>query len=140
MNPSLGATGGWVGIWSVESGVAVGELAAEARSSRSQADELQEEIRQHRLSAKEICSCLVGEAFLYWPRRENNKEAYCLPLADHKTGFNIELKAKTLYLINRQRGVEFIEPLPPDSVCSDKEDPRIDEFFVGSGGCSPGGD
>ena len=115
---------------------AVAELEKEAKRSRARADEMEDEILQHRQEAREICSCLVGEEFLYWPRRENNKEAYCLPLADHNTGYNIELVAKSLYLVNRQRGVEFIEPLPPESVCSDKEDPRIDEFFLGSGSCS----
>ena len=115
---------------------AAAELASEAAQSRERADELQEGIRLHRQTVRELCDCLVGDEFLYWPRRENNKEAYCLSLADHKSGYNIELEAQSLYLINRQRGVEFIEPLPPESVCSDKDDPRIDEFFMGRGSCT----
>ena len=111
---------------------AAATLGGEAGEARSTLEKLKEKIRKHRQQAKGLCGCLVGEEFLYWPRRESNKEAYCMPLADHPEGYNIDLKAKTLYLIKRQRGVEFIEPLPPESLRADGDDPRIDEFFMGS--------
>jgi hypothetical protein len=82
-----------------------------------------------RTSARKWFGCLVGEEFLYWPRRENVNEVYCVPINDHAEGFNIELRAKNIYLISRQRGVEFIEPLPPAGEPPEEEDGRIDDFF-----------
>ncbi|MBW2699898.1 MAG: hypothetical protein JRF33_03680 [Deltaproteobacteria bacterium] len=108
-------------------------VSGEADEARSLSEELKGKIKKHRQQAAGLCGCLVGEEFLYWPRRESNKEAYCMSLADHPEGYNIDLKAKFLYMVKRQRGVEFIEPLPPESLRSDEDDPRIDEFFVGSG-------
>jgi hypothetical protein len=52
-----------------------------------------------------------------------------VPINDHAEGFNIELRAKNIYLISRQRGVEFIEPLPPAGEVPEEEDGRIDDFF-----------
>lgn len=112
---------------------AAAALMVEADEARLLSEELKEKIQKHRQQAEGLCGCLVGEEFLYWPRRESNKDAYCMSLADHPEGYNIDLKAKTLYLVKRQRGVEFIEPLPPESLCADGDDPRIDEFFMGSG-------
>jgi hypothetical protein len=92
--------------------------------------ELTHAMDEHRVSSSRLFGCLVGEEFLYFPRRENNAETYCVPIHDFGTGFNIELKAKTIYLINRKRGVEFIEPLPPPGVIREEEDHRIGDFFV----------
>jgi chromosome segregation ATPase len=99
------------------------------QASQKQVD-LQNQIDELRSSSRRLFGCLVGEEFLYWPRRENNKEVYCVPLADHPNGFNIELRARNVYLVNRQRGVEFIEPVPPFGEVRDEQDNRIDAFFT----------
>jgi hypothetical protein len=98
------------------------------QASQKQVD-LQRQIDELRSSARRLFGCLVGEEFLYWPRRESNKEVYCVPLADHPDGFNIELQARNVYLVNRQRGVEFIEPVPPFGEAREEQDNRIDAFF-----------
>jgi len=104
-------------------------LQAEATEAEQKQKEIQQAIEDLRTSARKLFGCLVGEEFLYWPRRENVNEVYCVPINDHAEGFNIELRAKNIYLISRQRGVEFIEPLPPAGDVPEEEDGRIDDFF-----------
>jgi hypothetical protein len=104
-------------------------LHREAEDARLLVESLDEGIARDRQTARRLFHCLVGEEFLYWPRRENNKEAYCVPLGDHPEGFNLELKARTIYMVGRQRGVEFIELLHPDDAPPEEEDPRVDDFF-----------
>ena len=104
-------------------------LQAEAAEAEQKKKEIQQAIEDLRTSARKLFGCLVGEEFLYWPRRENINEVYCVPINDHAEGFNIELRAKNIYLISRQRGVEFIEPLPPAGEVPEEEDGRIDDFF-----------
>ena len=105
-------------------------LARGSEEAGRKIDELVESIEQQRAAARRLFNCIVGEEFLYWPRRENNKEVYCMPICDHRASFNIELEAQGLYLVNRQRGVEFIEPLPPDGGATEEADQRLDDFFM----------
>ena len=111
-------------------------LSQQAEHAGGRAGELEQAIGRQRVEARRLFGCIVGEEFLYWPRRENNKEVYCMPIEDHPTGFNIELEARNLYLVDRQRGVEFIEPLPHGDGVAEGQDRRIDDFF---GGPAPGG-
>jgi hypothetical protein len=104
-------------------------LQTEAHEADQKKKDIQQAIEDLRTSARRLFGCLVGEEFLYWPRRENTNEVYCVPINDHVDGFNIELRAKNIYLISRQRGVEFIEPLPPAGEVTEEQDRRIDEFF-----------
>lgn len=104
-------------------------LQAEADEADRKQKDNQQAIEDLRASARRLFGCLVGEEFLYWPRRENTNEVYCVPINDHVEGFNIELRARNIYLISRQRGVEFIEPLPPAGEGPREEDGRIDDFF-----------
>jgi Txe/YoeB family toxin of Txe-Axe toxin-antitoxin module len=115
------------------------DLRNESEETKKKTDEIKLSIDNLRSSARKLFGCLVGEEFLYWPRRENNNEVYCVPVNDHAEGFNIELRARNIYLIHRQRGVEFIEPLPPVDETQVDEDRRIDDFFwSGRPGSAPG--
>ncbi len=104
-------------------------LEREGEQARQAAEELERRIEQTRLTARKLFGCLVGEEFLYWPRRESSKEVYCVPVGDHAEGYNLELKARGVYLVGRQRGVEFIELLPPGDTLPEEDDKRIDDFF-----------
>lgn len=104
-------------------------LRSEAEEAARKNEELLQAINDLRISARKLFRCLVGEEFLYWPRRENINEVYCIPLQDHPEGFNIELQALGVYVINRQRGVEFIQPLLPTPDAGEDGDERIDAFF-----------
>lgn len=106
------------------------DLSTESEQAAVKMEEIHRQIDQHRKEAKRSFGCIVGEEFLYWPRRENNKEVYCMPILDYSSGFNLELEGRSLYLVTRQRGVEFIEPLPPEGGIVDSDDHRLDDFFM----------
>lgn len=105
-------------------------LRSEADEASRKNEELGRSIDELRVSARKLFSCLVGEEFLYWPRRENVNEVYCVALQDHTEGFNLELQALSVYVINRQKGVEFIQPLLPTPDEGERGDERIDAFFA----------
>jgi tetratricopeptide (TPR) repeat protein len=105
------------------------KIREEVEDTGLQIKELEKAIENKRKSARKLFYCTVGENFIFWPRRENIKEVYCVPLADFTEGYNIELIALTIYLVNQKRGVEFIQLLPPDTP-QEEEDKRIDDFFV----------
>lgn len=107
----------------------VQQLKEELHSAGQQQGRLIESMGEHRSSARQLFACSVGEEFLYWPSREREKAVFCVPLGDYQEGFNIELKALNIYLADRQRGVEFLEPLPPDNEILSRDDTRIDDFF-----------
>lgn len=111
-------------------------LDQQAQEASRKRDELEQATEQQRAAAKRLFGCIVGDEFLYWPRRENNKEVYCLPIDDHPSGYNIELEARGIYLVGRQRGVEFIEPVPPEGGVCEEEDMRIDRFFLDGDGAA----
>jgi chromosome segregation ATPase len=115
-------------------------LSQQAEQAGERVGELEQAIEQQRAEARRLFGCIVGEEFLYWPRRESNKEVYCMPIEDHPTGFNIELEARNLYLVGRQRGVEFIEPLPHGDAIAEDQDRRIDDFFGGPAPEGAGGE
>ncbi len=112
-------------------------LERQAEEANRKREELEQATGQQRVAAKRMFGCIVGTEFLYWPRRENNKEVYCMPINAHPSGYNIELEAKGLYLVGRQRGVEFIEPIPPEGGVCEEEDRRIDHFFLDDADCQP---
>jgi hypothetical protein len=108
----------------------VDALRQETEESSRKQEELIHAVEEHRALARRLFQCLVGEDFLYWPQRENDNKVYCVPISTHQSGFNIELQARTIYQINRQRGVEFIEPIPPEGITNQDNDDRIDGFFL----------
>ena len=108
-------------------------LQIEAETAKKKSDEVERAIDDQRSAARKFFGCLVGEEFLYWPRREDVNEVYCMSINDHSEGFNIELQARSIYLIHRQRGVEFLEPLPQEGKARIKKDHRLDDFFTKGG-------
>ncbi|RME27494.1 MAG: hypothetical protein D6806_04555 [Deltaproteobacteria bacterium] len=104
-------------------------LEQELEASKGRHREKLQQFEHHLKEAGKLFDCLVGEEFLYWPAKEKTASVYCVPVANQPAGYNIDLEAGQVYLVDRQRGVEFIEPLPPGGMQSQDNDPRIDEFF-----------
>lgn len=73
--------------------------------------------------------CLVEE-FVCWPKRDDVKHVYCVPLIDEPALFNIEVQALQIYQLERERGLAFIEPVLERDEAAD-DDPRLDAFFSG---------
>ncbi|MHB1846573.1 MAG: hypothetical protein ACYCWW_17255 [Deltaproteobacteria bacterium] len=79
--------------------------------------------------AKSQFGCAVGGEFLYWRQREDQTGAYCVPLIDDSEEYNIEIKALAVYRVEKQRGVEFLEPAR-EGRRLDEGDQRFEEFFL----------
>jgi chromosome segregation ATPase len=108
----------------------VESLRHELEENARRREEIGRALEELRRQARQLMGCLVGEEFLYWPRRDDNQRAFCVPISDHATGFNIELRARTVYQVGRQRGVQFIEPLVQGRGIAEDADRRLDDFFT----------
>ncbi len=105
-------------------------LLAEVEQAEKKQAELEQAIRAQRAGSRRLFGCLSGENFLFWPSRESNGKVYAVSLKDLPDGYNIELQAGGIYIVDRRRGVEFLEPLPPDGEPEPQHDSRIDFFFA----------
>ena len=82
--------------------------------------------------ARQRFGCVAGTSFLYWRRRGDERGALAVALADDGEAYNVEVKALGMYLVDRQRGVAFLEPAREGRVVTDEEgDRRFKEWFLG---------
>lgn len=104
-------------------------LAAGVKQAQDDKKNLEKAIREQYDRARQQFNCLIEEDFLYWPQRENNRMVYCVPLLDDREAYNIEIKSLHLYQTERQKGVEFLEPLSLTPKGGDAGDTRLEAFF-----------
>jgi hypothetical protein len=97
------------------------------QSTRSVA-ELAHELGQLREEARLSFGCALVEEFCYWPRRDDARGAFCVPLVAAPAHLNIQLTSRTIYVVEQTRGLDFVEPLPPKQEGHD--DPRLADFFL----------
>lgn len=145
---------------SVEISLLVAEGRAETRRVQLEAERLFQEARERRTRVKQLKAdlaaahrghdgavrmrgmlleeaadrfgCAAGTAFLYWRRRDDDRGAFAVPLADDAEGHNIELGALEVYAVDRQRGVAFLEPARERRAASKEEgDRRFEEWLLG---------
>lgn len=82
--------------------------------------------------ARQRFGCVAGTSFLYWRSRDDERAAFAVALADDGEAYNLEVKALGVYLVDRQRGVAFLEPAREGRVATDEEgDRRFEEWFLG---------
>jgi len=82
--------------------------------------------------ARQRFGCATGTSFLYWRRRDDEHSAFAVALADDGEAYNVEVKALGAYLVDRQRGVAFLEPAREGRVVTEEEgDRRFEEWFLG---------
>ncbi len=89
---------------------------------------------QHRLQellrdARERFGCAVGDEFLYWRQREDKDGAYCVPLIADSENYNVDLRRLAVYRLQRQRGVEFLEPVLEGEAPAAAEG-RVEDFLL----------
>jgi len=106
------------------------EIKKKVEFARDHILELKNKLEQLLETARRNFACIAQEDFLYWQQKENNRMVYCLPLITDMDNFNIELKALGIYQVDRQKGVNFIEPGVPINKAEYYEDKRLDSFFV----------
>ncbi len=82
--------------------------------------------------ARQRFGCVAGTSFLYWRRRDDERGALAVALADDGEAYNVEVRALEVYLVDRQRGVAFLEPAREGRAVTEEEgDRRFEEWFLG---------
>jgi len=109
------------------------ELSKEVVETRGQVTALEEKLKKMLDEASTVFNCIALEDFLYWQERESNRFVYCVPLVNDAVNCNIELKALAIYQVDRQKGVEFIEPAMSSAKAPESADRRLDNFFANKG-------
>ena len=106
----------------------VAELSDEISKTDERLSSAKADRARHLDEAKKTFDCTVVDEFLFWPNTDDVHAALCVPLIDEQSHFNIQIKALKVYQIERDKGLDFIEPVP-DEELSD-EDPRLKSFFT----------
>jgi hypothetical protein len=104
-------------------------LKAESEKSAREKEHAEDGLRRMLAGASAQFDAIVHEDFLYWPQRENQRMVYVVPLFADSTHYNIELKSCVVYQVDRNRGVEFLEPVV-DPARGPLVDTRLEDFFT----------
>jgi chromosome segregation ATPase len=75
--------------------------------------------------------CVLIAEFLYWPHQEDMRAALCVPLLGERDQLNLQVEPLKVYRVARDRGLQFIEPLPEDYEAGETDDARLERFFTG---------
>ncbi len=105
-------------------------LRAQADAASSQRDVAQDRVRSILDQAREMFGCAVGSEFLYFQQKDNQKMAFCIALIEDHENYNVEVSPLSIYLIDRQRGVSFLEPRPGERLPSAESDQRFEQYFL----------
>jgi hypothetical protein len=112
------------------------ERKARGRALRTEADQQSQErskdeerLAQLMRDARERFGCAVGEEFLYWRQREDQNGAFCVSLIEDPENYNIEIKPLGIYRVEKQRGIEFLEPAQ-EARRQEDSDQRFEEYFL----------
>jgi hypothetical protein len=106
------------------------ELKDECEAQAAALDAARARVSALKEQAKEKFGCAVGEDFLYFRHRDDQRAAWAVALSADSDSFNIEVRPRVVYLIDRQKGVAFLEPAratPPNLAEADQ---RFEEYFL----------
>jgi len=113
----------------------VEKTRAEIGTMESRMQEARNAYQAHLTTGRETFGCVLIEEFLYWPHEEDVHLAFCVPLIDESEHLNLQVHKAQVYVVERARGVTFVEPVPPEEL--GMEDPRLDRFFAASAAVGP---
>jgi len=106
------------------------ELRAQADAASSACEVAQTSVQGVLGRAREMFGCAIGSEFLYFQQKDNQKMAFCIPLVEDHDNYNVEVGPLSVYLVDRQRGVSFLEPAPGERLSSEETDRRFEEYFL----------
>ena len=106
------------------------ELRAEAEKASAAVAAAQAKTRELLDQARERFGCATGSDFLYFRQKDNQKLAFCIPLVEDHDSYNVEVKPLSIYSVERQRGVSFLEPARADTPSAEEGDKRFEEYFL----------
>ncbi len=109
------------------------ELRIEAEQSAAAVDSAKGKTRDLLDQARGLFGCASGEDFLYFRQKDNPKQAFCIPLLADAESYNVEVRPLSIFSVERQRGVSFLEPAHQNLPSSDDEgDKRFEAYFLGN--------
>ena len=106
-----------------------GLLEKAAQEAVNRIRELEAAMAAHLEQGRVLFGCAIIADFLYWPRQEDVRAAFCVPLIVEREHLNIEVMPLSVYHIDHVRGLDFLEPVPEAADMSDA-DPRLEAFFA----------
>lgn len=106
------------------------DLRSEAEAASAEREKAEGRIRALLEEARARFGCAAGEEFLYFRQKDNQKLAFCVPLVEDGETYNVEVKPLSVYTVDRQRGVSFLEPARADAPSVEEGDRRFEEYFL----------
>ncbi|MBI3178288.1 MAG: hypothetical protein HYZ27_01425 [Deltaproteobacteria bacterium] len=107
----------------------IDDLEREAERTLAQAGAIEADFEQLLAEARRLFECTLVREFLYWPQTDDVRLAWCVPLIDERNHLNIQVRALEIYVVERSRGLDFLEPLPETDRDKREGDPRLERFF-----------
>ncbi len=87
-------------------------------------------VNARREAAGGLFQCTVGTDFLYFRQWDEARRAFAVGLVDDSTHYNIEVKPLTVYSVDRQTGVGFLEPAREGSTTAEESHRRFEAYFL----------
>ncbi len=81
-------------------------------------------------AAGALFQCTVGTDFLFFRQWDEARRAFAVSLVDDATHYNLEVKRLTVYSVDRQTGVGFLEPARESSPSVEESDRRFESYFL----------
>ncbi len=106
------------------------ELRAEADAASSACEAAAAKIKGVLDRAREHFGCATGTDFLYFRQKDNQKMVFCVPLIEDHDHYNVELTPLSVYVVDRQRGVSFLEPAAGQRPTEEEGDQRFEDYFL----------
>jgi hypothetical protein len=106
------------------------ELKDESEAQAAALDAARARVSALKEHARERFGCAVGQDFLYFRHRDDQRAAWAVALVQDGESFNIEVRPRAVYLVDRQKGVGFLEPARATPTGPAEADQRFEEYFL----------
>lgn len=106
------------------------QLKAESQAASAAVEAAKTQAQGLLERARERFGCSGGNDFLYFRHHDSQKLAFCVSLVDDSENYNVEVKPLSIYTVERQRGVAFLEPARSEPLPAEEGDRRFEEYFL----------
>lgn len=106
------------------------DLRAAAETASARCEAARSALRTALDRAHDEFGCATGADFLYFRQKGSQKRIFCVPLIEDHDKYNVELTPLAVYLVDRQRGVAFLEPSVGEPPSAQEGDKRFEDYFL----------
>jgi len=107
------------------------DLRAAAEAASARCEGARSALRAALNRAHDEFACATGADFLYFRQKGSAKRIFCVSLIEDHDRYNVELTPLGVYVVDRQRGVAFLEPSVVGEPPSVQEgDRRFEDYFL----------